>query len=234
MIIDPQHQEIAEAAPSGRSLALKVTTVQGIYRHPQTGRYYARYRLNGRRFFRALKTDVWSVARARMSRLRLTLESQRTASRSANDRWWTAETCNPDVPWKGVPLDVWHLTIDLPPVMTVCRGVYLLGKDNELVYIGKAKNVQGRVISHLEDRIAKDFNQVRVIPCLLGDRTPPEELKGLARRRFEAIEHIEAALIRWLPTIYNRRVNESPTGEDPQQEFHGWMERIRIQDLLTA
>lgn len=234
MNIEPQGQEVTASTSSKRSVALKTTNVQGIYRHPESGRYYARYCVNGKRSFRALKTDVWSVAQARMTQFRRSLESQRIAARSAKDRSWTTEAWNPDFPWKGVPLEVWHLTIDLPPVMTVCRGVYLLGKDSELVYIGMAKNVQGRVIAHLEDPVAKDFNQVRVIPCILGDRTPPEKLVGLAQRRFEAIEHIESTLIRWLPTIYNRRIVASPTNEDPQIEFRRWMDRIRVQELLAA
>lgn len=43
------------------------TNVQGLVRHRKSGRYYARFKVHGRRTMKALKTSVWSVAKLRLA-----------------------------------------------------------------------------------------------------------------------------------------------------------------------
>jgi len=42
------------------------TNVQGLVRNRKSGRYYARFRVRGKRTMKALKTKVWSVAKLRL------------------------------------------------------------------------------------------------------------------------------------------------------------------------
>jgi len=42
------------------------TNIQGLVRHRKSGRYYARFKIHGRRTMKALKTTVWSVAKLRL------------------------------------------------------------------------------------------------------------------------------------------------------------------------
>ena len=43
------------------------TNVRGLVRHRKSGRYYARFKLHGRRTMKALKTSVCSVAKSRLA-----------------------------------------------------------------------------------------------------------------------------------------------------------------------
>ncbi len=43
------------------------TNVQGLVRHRESGRYYARFKIHGARTMKALKTTVWSVAKLRLA-----------------------------------------------------------------------------------------------------------------------------------------------------------------------
>lgn len=54
--------------------------------------------------------------------------------------------------------------INTPP------GIYFLCKDHQIVYIGKAKNVYSRILTHINEE-KKDFNQVFFISCHINNLT---------------------------------------------------------------
>ena len=60
----------------------KVKSVAGLYRKTQTGGYFSRYSLNGRRTFRTLETDVLTVAKLRHSERLAENEKDRQAGAS--------------------------------------------------------------------------------------------------------------------------------------------------------
>lgn len=84
---------------------------------------------------------------------------------------------------KGVSNDVYNLPlayIDSP------SGVYFLYHEEELVYIGKATNVSGRIVNHLREKL-KDFNKVYFI-----------------RVDLESLNRVERDLIRKFKPKYNK------------------------------
>ena len=52
-------------------------------------------------------------------------------------------------------------------------GVYFLCKEQNIVYIGKAKNVYARILNHIDEGIKK-FDRVYFIPCHINNITPFE------------------------------------------------------------
>ncbi len=57
------------------------TGVPGLVRNRQSGRYYSRMQISGKRILKALKTDVWSVAKLRHSDKMAAAERQRQSAR---------------------------------------------------------------------------------------------------------------------------------------------------------
>ncbi len=53
------------------------TNVQGLVRHRKSGRYYARFKVHGRRTMKTLKTKVWSTAKLRLADELAKAEKQR-------------------------------------------------------------------------------------------------------------------------------------------------------------
>jgi integrase len=53
------------------------TGIEGLYRHKESLRYYSRFRLNGDRSFRSLKTKVFTVAKLKHAKRRLSVEKDR-------------------------------------------------------------------------------------------------------------------------------------------------------------
>jgi integrase len=60
-----------------------VGKVSGLVRHKESGRYYSRYQLNGKRTMKALKTDVFSVAKLRHLDTLATAEAWRQTGKKA-------------------------------------------------------------------------------------------------------------------------------------------------------
>jgi integrase len=58
------------------------TAVQGLYQHGPTSKFYARFRLSGKRHFQNLKTTVWSIAKLRHAELIGQVEARRQSEAS--------------------------------------------------------------------------------------------------------------------------------------------------------
>lgn len=57
--------------------------------------------------------------------------------------------------------------IDISLLCKTISGVYILYKNEQIVYIGRAKNMIVRIIQHriMKARGKFDFNGVKIIPC---------------------------------------------------------------------
>lgn len=81
---------------------------------------------------------------------------------------------------------------DLPKSdISVTRGIYFLYRGNELVYIGKSKNIHARIASHLVEKL-KEFDAYKILP--IGGNI--------------ALDPIEQELIRKHKPIYNIAFND--------------------------
>ena len=83
-------------------------------------------------------------------------------------------------------------TIDLSLLCKTISGVYILYKLNEIVYVGRARNIIVRVIQHriMKARGKFDFDGVKIIPC-----------EGFEMKK------LESDLIRHYRPIYNINKN---------------------------
>lgn len=61
------------------------TNVQGLVRNRKSGRYYARFRVRGKRTMKALKTKVWSVAKLRLADELAKIERQRRQKKRVSE-----------------------------------------------------------------------------------------------------------------------------------------------------
>src|ERR1019366_9188844 len=70
-----------QAEPKSESTWDYATGVQGLVRNRQSGRYYTRVQVAGKRLMRALKTKAWSVAKLRHADEMARAERQRQGRR---------------------------------------------------------------------------------------------------------------------------------------------------------
>lgn len=57
------------------------TNVTNLLRNRQSGKYYARVKVNGKQKWRALKSEIFSVTKLRLADLEKTMRAQGTAAR---------------------------------------------------------------------------------------------------------------------------------------------------------
>jgi hypothetical protein len=133
--------------------------------------------------------------------------------------------------WSNIPETVWPYTIPNPPLTILFSGVYLLGKNNTVVYVGKAKNIHARLASHLTDvLLPKSYNQVRFIPVLIGKH----RFKTVEERNLAAADELERLLIWWLKPEQNRFVRQGGISSDIPyaSQFLGIMNRLHVEKML--
>lgn len=77
-----------------------------------------------------------------------------------------------------------------PRAACQARGIYILFKDSEIVYIGQSKNIDSRLSGHYAEK-TKEFNAFTFIPFVGSD---------------DALTDLEAAYIVTYTPVYNRNI----------------------------